>query len=431
MKHTYKLILLIILSVGYNLCAYAQVVGFNAKVEEYGQLKTVLGDNWDKIDSLSVSGPINETDFKTMWECAFYGPLSVINLENAQVENNKIPDFAFYDVEKQFWEPSYGIIHLGIRRIILPDNIEEIGTSAFSRVNLEEINLPASLRKLNVHSFAYCYKLKTDIVIPEGMTEIPGACFVSCKSLKKLVLPSTVRAIGEVAFNMAYIEEIEFSEGLEKIGMSAFEGANLKKVILPSTCQELDGRVFAGCYYLKELWLPEGLKKIPDGLAYSSIGLETIFIPESVEEIGKEAFLSCDDIKTIYSLSPIPPHCIEGGSGVFTGNNSKQATVYVPVGSAELYRNAQGWNHFTNFIETSNFPTSNITELSYTAQSKVYFSGDNMIIGTDNTAPEGYWVFSFDGKLVRQGVTTSSRTELSIPKGLYIVKVGNDVHKVR
>ncbi|WP_224160391.1 hypothetical protein [Prevotella lacticifex] len=30
----------------------------------------------------------------------------------------------------------------------------------------------------------------------------------------------------------------------------------------------------------------------------------------------------------------------------------------MPKGTADLYRNAVGWNYFTNFIETDDFPTS-------------------------------------------------------------------------
>jgi hypothetical protein len=30
----------------------------------------------------------------------------------------------------------------------------------------------------------------------------------------------------------------------------------------------------------------------------------------------------------------------------------------VPIGSADLYRNAWGWNYFTNFIETDDFPAA-------------------------------------------------------------------------
>ena len=116
-----------------------EFISFDAKVSEYGQLKTVLGESWDKVDSLSVTGPVNATDFRTMWECAFYGKLSVLNIENAQVENNTIPDYALCDINKQYWDVN-PTIYLGIRKIILPNNIIEIGVSAFNYMYLEVPN---------------------------------------------------------------------------------------------------------------------------------------------------------------------------------------------------------------------------------------------------------------------------------------------------
>ncbi len=68
---------------------FGQVNFFDAHVSKYGELEQVLGEKWDKIDSLIVHGPINEADFTTMWKCSFEGKLTVLNLEHAQVENNK------------------------------------------------------------------------------------------------------------------------------------------------------------------------------------------------------------------------------------------------------------------------------------------------------------------------------------------------------
>ena len=167
-----KKLLLLMSFICMTINSYSQIVSFDAKTTEYGQLKTILGENWGEIDSLSISGPINAQDFRTMWECAFYGKLSVLNLEKAQVENNKIPDYALCDVNKQYWDV-YQTIYLGIKKIMLPDNIVEIGISAFNYMQLEEINFPPSLRKLNIYSFGNCHWLNVDpLIIPEGVMEI-------------------------------------------------------------------------------------------------------------------------------------------------------------------------------------------------------------------------------------------------------------------
>lgn len=453
----------------------SQVVGFDATVSEYGQLETVLGDNWDKIDSLSVTGPINAVDFKTMWKCAFYGTLNVLNLENAQVENNKIPDFALYDSDKQYWETDE-TIYLDIHRVILPDNIVEIGIASFHRMMLRKINLPESLAKFNIYSFANCHWLNVDpLIIPEGITEIPEQCFVNCQSFKKLVLPSTLRVIKDLAFYNTRMEEVTFPDGLEILGEASFHGSGeLRKAILPNSCQELGEFVFSMCDSLKELRLPEGIKRIPTNFASYCYTLEKVEIPESVEEIGYNAFVSalelwdmkfpaglkriqanafsccnpdsvvfpktiefigdgscCNwgDVRKIYSMSAIPPYC---DGKVFDGTND--APVYVPVGSADLYRNAQGWSHFTKFIETDEFPQTGIYGMKEVAQpdAKVYWAGGSLNIEVDNgrEQPISYWICDMDGRIVNQGYLNSSSVSVSLPRGIYIVRVGNSVQKI-
>lgn len=293
-----KKLLLLMSFMSMTIYSYSQIVSFDAITTGFGQLKTVLGEHWDKVDSLVVSGPINAQDFRTMWECAFYGNLSALNLENAQVEHNKIPDYALSDVNKQYWEVDQ-TIYLGIKKIILPDNIVEIGKSAFNYMQLEKINLPKSLRKLNIYSFANCHWLNVDpLIIPEGVIEIPAQCFVNCQSFKKLVLPSTLREIKQCAFYNTRMEEVVFREGLECIENAAFHGSGeLKKVLLPNTCLELEGFVFSLCDSLKELRLPDGIKKIPANFASYCNVLEKVNIPENVEIIDENAFQWCFALK--------------------------------------------------------------------------------------------------------------------------------------
>lgn len=459
-----------------SLGAKAQLIGFEAEVKEYGQLESVLGENWDKIDSLAVVGPINASDFKTMWKCAFEGTLNVLNLEKAEVENSKIPDFALYDGNKQYWDVDVPI-YLDIHKIILPDNIVEIGTGSFQRMKLEKINLPKSLQKLNIGSFANCHWLNVDpLVIPEGITEIPSQCFVNCQNFKKLILPKSLQVIKEVAFYNTRMEEVEFAEGLESIENSAFYGSGeLKKAILPNSCQMLDEFVFGLCDSLKELRIPDGIKSIPTYFAAYSIKLEKVYIPESVTEIGYGAFQVCNslkniklpnnletiqgyafdgcdldsivfpasltfigysscsgwhNVKKIYSLSPTPPYC-DGHAF----DNCNDATIYVPQGASNLYSNAQDWSYFTKFVETSQLPESGIKETIHASKSKakIYWSNGALYIEDvpETDFAKTYSIYSIDGKMVDSGKVNASQLVISVSQGVYIVILGESVYKVR
>ena len=457
---------------------YGQASFFDAHVSKYGELEQVLGDKWDKFDSLIVHGPINKADFKTIVRCATDGSMQVVNLQYAQIENNKIPNSGFVDWGWQ--KPGY---HLGIRRIILPDNITEFGEFAFYGLTLETINIPSSLRKLGKNCFDENRWLSVNpLIIPEGVTEIPTQCFQFCYKLKKVVLPSTIKTIGIFAFFDSSVDDMNFPEGLDSIGYLSMHGTRLTEVVLPKTIRTIGYKTFASNFKLKKVVLPEGLTEIPDNLCSSCIELEKIVIPESVikinteafsaclklktnlppklkwigsdafsssgldsivfpatmEYIGKEAFQDLTKLKKIYSMSPIPPVCyyntmVNFGDGPFGGSTPSDIPVYVPIGSGEKYREAFGWNYFTNIIETDKFPTGIVSpKMSNNELCKVYGKDNELVIEIPNllSSPIHYSIYSIDGTMIEQGNLIKSYTLRMPAKGVYIVRVGNTTHKI-
>ena len=457
---------------------YGQVHFFDANVSKYGELEQVLGDKWDKIDSLIVHGPINKADFKTIVRCATDGSMQVVNLQYAQIENNKIPNSGFVDWGWQ--KPGY---HLGIRRIILPDNITEFGEFAFYGLTLETINIPSSLRKLGKNCFDENRWLSVNpLIIPEGVTEIPTQCFQFCYKLKKVVLPSTIKTIGIFAFFDSSVDDMNFPEGLDSIGYLSMHGTRLTEVVLPKTIRTIGYKTFASNFKLKKVVLPEGLTEIPDNLCSSCIELEKIVIPESVikinteafsaclklktnlppklkwigsdafsssgldsivfpatmEYIGKEAFQDLTKLKKIYSMSPIPPVCyyntmVNFGDGPFGGSTPSDIPVYVPIGSGEKYREAFGWNYFTNIIETDKFPTGIVSpKMGKNEQCRVYGKDNELVIEIPNllSSPIHYSIYSIEGTMIEQGNLIKSYTLRMPAKGVYIVRVGNTTHKI-
>ena len=59
-----------------------------------------------------------------------------------------------------------------------------------------------------------------------------------------MTLPSTLRVIGDRAFEEAYVTQINFPEGLVSIGESAFERNSLSSVTLPASLESLGAGAF-------------------------------------------------------------------------------------------------------------------------------------------------------------------------------------------
>lgn len=142
---------------------------------------------------------------------------------------------AFYDKKK-------------IMKVVIPDNVTDIGTSAFfSCTSLEHLELPSTLQRIGHSSFRYCEGLK-EIVIPDNVTDIEDFAFHHCTSLEHLEFPSTLQRIGSGSFGYCEgLKEIAIPDNVTIIGSNAFFGCrNLQRIKLPSNLQSIGEGVFSG-----------------------------------------------------------------------------------------------------------------------------------------------------------------------------------------
>jgi hypothetical protein len=109
-------------------------------------------------------------------------------------------------------------------------------------------------------------------------------------------------------------------------------------------------------------------------------------------------------------------------------NTPSDIPVYVPKGTADLYRNAVGWNYFTNFIETDDFPTSVKSTLA-TSSIEVYGHNGTLVIKSQG-ATASYAIYSICGKLINNGATEHGQSQISLPHGIYMVKSGRKMYKI-
>ena len=185
---------------------------------------------------------------------------------------------------------------------------------------LVEIRLPRSVSAIGEYVLSECSSLK-NVVIPEGVKSVGKWAISTCTVVESIALPasvedigpyafyyskglvsmdlSSVRFIGEGAFNESGIQSVSLGNGLEHIGEGAFSDSRLASIHnIPASIDTIPRKAFYRTP-LADFTLGENVKYIGDQAFYECKQLTNLSIPAALEEIGQEAFYDCPFVNSI------------------------------------------------------------------------------------------------------------------------------------
>ena len=233
-----------------------------------------------------------------------------------------------------------------------------------------EISFSNPANPLNyAHNLYINNNLVTDLVIPNTVTEIKQYAFQGATCLTTITIPSSVTSIGSSAFHgcngltaVYYTGDIAQWCGISFSYWSSTPLAYAHKLyinnelvtnlVIPETITEIKDYAFYSCNSLTSVTIPNSVTSIGRSAFYNCTSLSPITIGNSVASIGQSAFAGCY-IYDIYA-NPITPPVFTNPDDSFS-SYGYSATVYVPCGSEEAYRSADGWSNFTNIQERGTY----------------------------------------------------------------------------
>lgn len=144
--------------------------------------------------------------------------------------------------------------------------------------NAQDVIIPDTVREIGEKAFLG--KGLKKVIIPETVTYIGKDAFYNCKELKEVCIDGNkLKEIGEKAFsNCKSLYLIELPEGVEKIGKSAFSSSSLVFLKTPSTLKEVGNSAFFNTK-LFGVSLNKGLKTVGSSAFETCYSLQGLLYP--------------------------------------------------------------------------------------------------------------------------------------------------------
>jgi len=136
-----------------------------------------------------------------------------------------------------------------LTEVVLPNGLQKIGIFAFSRSNIEKINLPDTLEIIGDYAFESCDKITVPISIPSSLKTLGEASFQGCLRITTVSIPGTLSVISRESFDRCIrLSSLKLSEGITIIKREAFNGCRgLLKIDIPSSVITLEDYSFSNC----------------------------------------------------------------------------------------------------------------------------------------------------------------------------------------
>ena len=180
---------------------------------------------------------------------------------------------------------------------IQPQSIEDLSTKAteeelqdayiddrgvkYSKDGRKLLKAPTTL------SGTYSIKKTTEIICDRA--------FSGCYKLTSVIIPNSVKNIGEWAFKYCRsLSNLEIPDSVTSIGIGAFEDCtSLSSLVIHDGVTSIGDSVFRGCSSLSSLTIPDSVTSIGFGAFRYCSSLCSLVIPNSVNDIEDWAFEGC------------------------------------------------------------------------------------------------------------------------------------------
>ncbi len=200
-----------------------------------------------------------------------------------------------------------------VENVYMDDTVDNLSYGAFLQcTSLKNITFSKSLKKLDLAAFDRCSGLRL-LYIPDTITEIAPPVMNECGEFREFIVSKDNKEFTSadgvlyskdmkvlVRFPSAINGTFTVGEGVEKVGAFAFSVCNIEKVILPDSLRTVGEGAFYRCERLSTVEGGRYLERVDSEAFAECYSLTRCLLPDTVKELGEHVYIDCTFIKEIH-----------------------------------------------------------------------------------------------------------------------------------
>ena len=228
----------------------------------------------------------------------------------------------------------------------IPNTVTTINQNCFEACsNLMAVNIPASVNEMGYGVFQQCDNLIT-VTISDGVTVIGEDAFRSCKRLAHIHIPASVKQIGRE--DRSPENAFFWSDALMEITVDENNPYFMSDGGILYSKDKSIIAAYPPALTASEFTVPYGVTKISSCCFTGTENLKSIHFPETVVAYDNAAINISNSTLQSLTVMATTPATIENNA---FSDAVYFATLYVPNGTVEAYKNATGWKEFKSIVE--------------------------------------------------------------------------------
>lgn len=340
---------------------YKGVVNIPVTVTYEGQAYTVVGiDDYAFSSSRDLKHVSIPESVETIGKAAFAG---CSNLEGVT--------FAGKPAVKSIGGRAF-LLCKSLKEIEIPSSVETIGTYTFELCeSLTSVTYAEGSKLTLIDDYVFCHTGLTEFNIPRSVTEINPVAFCSNPGITEFALPAQVMRISEQnpfcyntqvtsmsveAGNKTYDSRKDCNAIIETATNTLVAGC--KTSVIPASVTAIGRSAFNHCTDLTDAALPATIRSIGKYAYLGCTGLRSFYFPSTMNVMADSVFWKATALDSVVCMTQRPFTIDESD---FEPAIYANATLYVPAGTATLYRSAPVWTKFRNIVEMNRFVVDGIT----------------------------------------------------------------------